>query len=197
MSALGISVGNTVLIRYLLILFISMLLFLYNRPLWSRYGCHCCQSNQLTTYTNKEKEKVLHFFAFNLLLSRDGLYPQFPVVGEEEYSRNESPSVIQKIQNELSLQNNIPRFYSINQEGEVDAEEEQNRKKQLEDEKNIDLEKSLLNSDGTMEGRPPRSSSSIPSRSLSSSVTSTNKSKVEIIWNPMKPIASHPTPPSE
>jgi hypothetical protein len=114
-SAVGVSVGNAVIVRNLLILLLISCFVLYHRfhPITE-------------TYTNKEREKVLHFLAFNLLLARDGLYqhdttfPPAPRQGEEvnETSVTEerdNRSVIKRLQTELSMQTNVKRFYS--QEG--------------------------------------------------------------------------------
>jgi hypothetical protein len=211
LTALGLSVGNTVLIRYLLILTFSVLLFAYNRSCWLR----CCRSNHQTTYSAKEREKVLHFFAFNLLLSRDGFFTQ-QESSENEGGTQQDPrrdtNLIQRIQHELSLQTDIKRFYSSADEspsgeaGEVTMEIPKEKNARLLPEKaSPDLEKALLGGRKTLdlEGlNPQRHSSSSPSPSLGlssddhlPSSTMNPSSSVEILWNPLRPVS--PPPPSE
>jgi hypothetical protein len=193
LTALGVSVGNTVLIRYLLIALMSFLLFGYHR--WFSW-CPSCTPTHLTTYTNKEKEGVLHFLAFNLLLSRDGLYDQTVLVshsqgkerkiskedgGEEESGK----SLVRGLQHELSLQNNIRRFYPVGQEAEMKPEPQEDIPTP-----SLDLERSLLPL------RPSEKSqlaAPVPDPSLPAPSTNATKS-VEIIWNPLKPLSP---PPSE
>jgi hypothetical protein len=77
------------------------------------------------TYTNKEREKVLHFLAFNLLLARDGLYQTTTGGGQQSLHQHHTSqdirvevereeSLIKRLQTELSIQTNVKRFYSLN-----------------------------------------------------------------------------------
>jgi hypothetical protein len=114
-SALGVSVGNAVVVRNVIILLIASLFILYHRIYQPVFH----------TYTNREREKVLHFLAFNLLLARDGMYPTpshtlpplTPADKKEKPSGTEN-SVILKLQSELSIQTNVKRFYNLDDEQE-------------------------------------------------------------------------------
>lgn len=113
MSALGISVGNTVLVRYVAIIALGFLLFLYNRLV------------SFETYSNKEIEKVLHFFAFNLLLARDGRYSlEKDDVPIDQRKEMKVESIINQLQRELSTKQNIGRFYSKRTPGNEKNENE-------------------------------------------------------------------------
>ena len=71
------------------------------------------------TYTNREREKVLHFLAFNLLLARDGMYPIPPTDDKRESVSDTEHSLILKLQSELSIQTNVKRFYNLD-DGQVE-----------------------------------------------------------------------------
>jgi hypothetical protein len=191
-TALGISVGNTVLVRYLLIALMALLLFAYRR-----FSCLPCTSTRLTTYTNKEREGVLHLLAFSLLLSRDGFYDdqtaaRDPIERDDKEGRGEGTrSLIRDLQHELSSQDNIQRFYPIGQEKPVPAREGQPPEDHPSN--SLDLEKALipLRSSEMSQLRPSASASSPPSPHAST----VTDGAVEIVWNPLKP--SLPSPPSE
>jgi hypothetical protein len=103
-SALGVSVGNAVVVRNAIILLIASLFIIYHRihPVFH-------------TYTNREREKVLHFLAFNLLLARDGRYPTGdPPEEDQETCFETEKSLIKQLQSELSIQTNVKRFYNLN-----------------------------------------------------------------------------------
>jgi hypothetical protein len=155
-SALGVSVGNTVMARYVAIAFVTFILFWYNRI----YPLH--------TYTNKEREKVLQFFAFNLLLARDGRYS----TDEQE------KSLIKQIQSELSNRVDVKRFYKLDKfENMIELQTQSPRQDSSRSQRETE--------DLSSQDKAPRSfSSSSPLRSIHHSN--------DIILNPLSPPLNSP-----
>ena len=183
MSAVGVSVGNTVMIRYISIVLITTMLFFYNKV------------HQYRTYTNKEREKVLHFLAFNLLLSRDGLYQT------DEFNNNNltnQESIIKKLQLELSSQIEVKRFINFQPSVDIDSNKDNfdDLQNNVELQQHPRIQKSLSTD-------PTRSNSS--SQRISSTASKSSKHELdplklhpskEIVINPLSSPSSLISPPS-
>lgn len=199
MSSVGLSVGNTVMLRYISIIIITIILFFYNR------------FHHYHTYTNKEREKVLHFLAFNLLLSRDGYYQnqnEMNVDFQEQENKEEEhqqqlteESIVKKLQVELSNQTEVKRFLGLESIENNNSKEFENGDcnevigLELGKTPNFDENKQNLNQSISTSSNSPSQRSSSTSSTRSSSFSKNLRNQInplnsqhpskEIILNPL------------
>lgn len=107
-EAFGIAVGNLLLTRFAMLLLYLCLITLF-RSLSKKAAFP-------ETYTISERMKVLNFFAFQLLLARDGKYPPEKDLATDSIEQNDDTpkqSVLSQLHTELASIKRTGRFFPI------------------------------------------------------------------------------------
>lgn len=116
LTSVGIAVGNVLSVRSALVIFFSFLLARYTSSgAASRSGtAHRNPTSQYVTYGSIERDKVLQYLAFNLLLARDGKYrgPKRHDASLESGTYSED-SPLANLAKELEAHPTVRRFFPL------------------------------------------------------------------------------------
>jgi hypothetical protein len=184
-SAFGVTVGNILLLRLALMLFLMS--FLIFQRLYLRWA------GAPETFTTFERHQVLQFFAFQLLLARDGRFKTANKEGESVPASADNSLVVQ-LQDELGRIPETDRFFDADDK-ETLAEQSNpvhpvNGEIDIPRKSSNNLEIGALNFDNPSSGRTKTQRSASGSKVRSASSTSarlTRRVYKESLVNPLSP----------